>query len=183
MLLLAYVDGIGPSGDDEGEVLTIIEQLKEGFETGGLGRCRVPLRNGNPMKRRSGTTHVTHDAYARAVLDMSEMARPAKTPAEAGTMFIEEEVLSPEDMMVFRSATASLYIGTHIVLVRTSSLSKPDPRAKTKLKRVLRYMKGTTSIRTTHRTVKLPNMEINYQLMWAPITKATKTRHTLLVRP
>ena len=35
-------------------------------------------------------------------------------------------------------------------MVLSRSMSKPDPRAMTKLKRVLRYLKGTVSIRITY---------------------------------
>ena len=82
-------------------------------------------------------------------------ARLAKTPAEAGPICIEEEeVLSSEDTTYFRSATGSLlYLSrctkpdiTHSVMVLTRSISKPGPRATSKLKGVPRYFKGTIFI-------------------------------------
>ena len=39
---------------------------------------------------------------------------------------------------------------THSVMVLTKSMSKPGPRAMRKLKRVLRYLKGTVSIGITY---------------------------------
>ena len=66
--------------------------------------------------------------------------------------------MSPEDMKYFRSATGSLlYLSrgtrpdiTHSVMVLAKSMSKPGPRAMIKLKRVLRYLKGTMHIGITH---------------------------------
>ncbi|CAM9400329.1 unnamed protein product [Ascophyllum nodosum] len=97
----------------------------------------------------AGSILLTQEAYARAVLDKSGMAdaRPAKTPAEAGPICIEEEeVLSPEETTYFRSATGSvLYLSrctrpdiTRSVMVPTRSMSKPGPKAMSKLKGVLR---------------------------------------------
>ena len=72
-----------------------------------------------------------------------------------GPVKIEEEaVWSTEDTTLFRSATGSrLYLSrctrpdlAHAVMVLTRSMSKPGPRAMAKMKRVLRYLKGTTSI-------------------------------------
>ena len=40
---------------------------------------------------------------------------------------------------------------THSVMVLSRSMSKPGPRAMTKLKRVLRYLKGAVSIGITSR--------------------------------
>ena len=58
----------------------------------------------------------------------------------------------------FRSATGSLlYLTrgtrpdiTHSMMVVAKSMSKPGPRAITKLKRVLRYLEGTVSIGITY---------------------------------
>lgn len=63
-----------------------------------------------------------------------------------------EDNMSPEDTTVFRFATGALrYLGrntrptlAHAVLVLTRSMSKPGPRTRAKLKRVLRYLKEAT---------------------------------------
>ena len=63
-------------------------------------------------------------------------------------------MLSPENTTYFRSARGSLlYLSrcmrpdiTHSVMVLTKSMSKPVPRAMSKLKRVPRYLKGTIFI-------------------------------------
>ena len=100
-------------------------------------------------------------AYAKAVLDNFGMAdaHPAKTPAEEGPIYVEEEeILSPEDIKFFRSATGSLlYLCrctrpdiTRSVMVLTRSMSKPSPRTMSKIKRVLRYLKGAASIGSTY---------------------------------
>ena len=160
VILLVYVDDILFTGTDEDQVSTTIEQVKERFDTVDLGDARFLL--GMPIQRNvdAGTIFLTQEAYAKAVLDKFGMAdaRPAKTPAEPRPICIEEEeILSPEDTKFFRSATGSLlYLrrGTRpdiiIVMVLTKSMSKPGPRAMTKLKRVLRYLKGTVSIGITY---------------------------------
>ena len=97
------------------------------------------------------------ETYAKTVVETFGMAdaRPAKTPAEAGPVRIEEEeLLSAEATKFFRSATGSLlYLSRctrpdliHYVMVPTRSMSKPGPRAMRKLKRVFRYLTGTLSI-------------------------------------
>ena len=145
------------SGDDEEQVLTIIEQLKARFETVYLRDARFFLGMGIQRNVDAGSILLTQEAYARAVLDKSGMAdaRPAKTPAEAGPICIEEEeVLSPEETTYFRSATGSvLYLSrctrpdiTRSVMVPTRSMSKPGPKAMSKLKGVLRYLKETVFI-------------------------------------
>ena len=74
-------------------------------------------------------------------------------------MQIEEgEVLSREDTTIFRYVTGSfLYLSRHTrpdlaheVMVLTRSMSKPRPREISEMKRVSRYLKGTTSIRLTY---------------------------------
>ena len=86
-------------------------------------------------------------------------AHPAKTPAKPGPICIEEEVfLSPEDTKFFRSAKGSLlHLNrgtrpniTHPVMVLAKPISEYGPRAMTKRKGVLRYLKGTSSIGRTH---------------------------------
>ena len=86
-------------------------------------------------------------------------AHPTKAPAEQVPVQIkEEEVLSTEDTTLFRSATESLpYLSrckrphlAHAVVVLTRSMSKPGPRAMTKMNRVLMYLKGATSIGLTY---------------------------------
>ena len=129
--------------------MTIIEQLKERFDTMDLGDAKLLLGLGIQRNVNAGTILLTQDAYVKAVLDKFGMAdaHPAKTPAEAGPISIEEEeILSPEDIKFFRSAPGSLlYLSrctrpdiTHSVMVLTRSMSKPGPRAMSKLKRVLR---------------------------------------------
>ena len=159
---LAYVDDILFTGTDEDEVPTTIKQPKERFDTVDVGDARFLLRMAIPRDVHAGTIRVRQEAYPKAVLDMLGMAdaRPAKTPAEPGPTYIEEEdTLFPQDTKFFMSATGSLlYLSrrtrsdiTHSVMVLTKSMSKPGPRLMTKLKRVLRYMKGTVSIGITYR--------------------------------
>ncbi|CAB1117976.1 unnamed protein product [Ectocarpus sp. CCAP 1310/34] len=130
VLLLVYVDDILFTGTNEDLVTTVISRLKE----------------------RASTKAVL------ATFNMAD-AHPTKTPAEVGPITTaEDEVLSPEDTKNFRSATGSvLYLcrGTrpdiaHSVLVLTRSMAKPGPEAMAKLKRLLRYLKGTTSIGITY---------------------------------
>ena len=148
------------SGSDEEYVLTIIKQFRERFDTVDLGDAKFLLGLGIQRNVNAGTI-LLQDAYAKAVLDKFGMAdkHPAKTPAKAGPIFIEEEeILSPDEIKFFRSATGSLlYFSrctrpdiTHSVMVLTRRMSKPRPRAMSKLKRVLRYLKGAVSIGNTY---------------------------------
>ena len=161
VLIAVYVDDIELSGSDEEYALTIIEQLKERSGTLDLGDTKFLIGLGSQRNVNAGTIVLTQNAYAKAVLDKFGMAdaRPAKTPAEAGPIRIEEEeILSPEDTTFFRSVTGSLlYLSrctrpntTHSVMVLTRSMSKPGPRAMSNLKRVLRYLTGTVSIGITY---------------------------------
>ena len=138
----------------------------------------------------AGTILLTQEAYAKAVLDKFGMAdaRPAKTPAEPGPICIEEEeILSPEDTKFFRSATTSLlHLSrctrpdiTHSVMMLTRSMSKPGPRAMSKLKRVLRYLKGM--FQSESPTVNMSKTEINSRHTLTQTTQVTKTRDTLLL--
>ncbi len=82
--------------------------------------------------------------------------RSAKIPGEPGPISTEEKtVLSPEDTKYYRSATGSLlYLSrgskpdtTHsVMMVLAESMPKSGPKAMAKLKRVLRYLKGTAAI-------------------------------------
>ena len=153
VILQVYVDDILFTVTDEDPVSTTIEQLKERFDTVDLGDARFLLGMAIQRNVDAGTILLTQEAYAKAVLDNFGIAdaRPAKTPAEPGPICIEEEeILSPEDTKFFRSATTSLlHLSrctrpdiTHSVMMLTRSMSKPGPRAMSKLKRVLRYLKG-----------------------------------------
>ncbi|CAB1113561.1 unnamed protein product [Ectocarpus sp. CCAP 1310/34] len=161
VILLVYVDDILLSGKDEEKVMMVVDLLKERFNTVFLGDAQHLL--GMKLERNvdAGTIFLSQETYAKTVLDQFGMAesRPVKTPAEPGPISIEEEkVLSPEDTKYYRSATGSLlYLSrgsrpdiTHSVMVLAKSMAKPGPRAMTKLKRVLRYLKGTTSIGITY---------------------------------
>ena len=99
------------SGSNGEHTLTIMEQLKERFDTVDLGDAKFLLGLGIQRNVNAGTILRAQDAYAKAVLDKFRMAdaRPAKSPAEAGPICVEqEEILSPEDIKFFRSATGSL---------------------------------------------------------------------------
>ncbi|CAB1105053.1 unnamed protein product [Ectocarpus sp. CCAP 1310/34] len=161
VILLVYVDDILLSGKDEEKVMMVVDLLKELFNTVLLGDAQHLL--GMKLERNvdAGIIFPSQETYAKTVLDQFGMAesRPVKTPAEPGPISIEEEkVLSPEDTKYYRSATGSLlYLNrgsrpdiTHSVMVLAKSMAKPGPRAMTKLKRVLRYLKGTTSIGITY---------------------------------
>lgn len=161
VLLLVYVDDILFTGTDEDLVTTIISQLKERFETVDLGDAKFLLGMAIQRHLNAGTLLLTQEAYTKAVLAKFNMAdaNPTRTPAEVGPVTTaEDEVLSPEDTTTFRSATGSvLYLsrGTrpdiaHSVLVLTRSMAQPGPKAMAKLKRLLRYLKGTTSIGITY---------------------------------
>ena len=126
-----------------------------------LGDVKFLLGLGGKRNVDAGTIRLTQDAYVKAVLDKLGMAdvHPAKTPAEAGPICIEEEeIMSLEDIKFSRSATGSLpYLSrctrsdiTHSVMVSTRSMSKPGPRAMSKLTRVLTYLKGTVSTTITY---------------------------------
>ena len=161
-MIVVYVDDIMLSGSDEEYVSTIIEQLKERFDPVDLGDAKFLLVLRIQRNDDAGTILPTQEAYAKAVLDNFGMAdaHPAKTPAEAGPICTgEEEILSPEDIKRFRSVTGSLlYLSkcarpniTQSVMGLTRSMSHPGLRAIIELKRVLRYLKGTVSIRITNR--------------------------------
>ena len=191
VILLVYVDDILFTGTDEDQVSTTIEQLKERFDTVDLGDARFLLGMAIQRNVDAGTILLTQEAYAKAVLDKFGMAdaRPAKTPAEPGPICIEEEeILSPEDTKFFRSATGSLlYLSrgtrpdiTHSVMVLAKSMSKPGPRAITKLKRVLRYLKG--QFQSESPTMKMPATEINSRHTLTQTTQVTRTRDTRLLK-
>ncbi|CAB1111421.1 unnamed protein product [Ectocarpus sp. CCAP 1310/34] len=157
VLLLVYVDDILLTGEGENKVLSIVDQLNERFETVDLGGARFLLGMGINRDRATGTILLEQEVYTSAVLDKFGMAdaRPTTSSSEAGPVSVlEDEVLSAENTAYFRSATCSLlYLRrctkpdiTHSVMVLTRSTAKPGPRAMQKLKRVLRYLKGTILI-------------------------------------
>ena len=161
-VLLLYVDDIMLSGSDDEKVLQLIEKLKDRFETVDLGDATFLLGMGIHRNVHAGTIILSQETYSRTILETYGMAdaRPTKTPAEAGPVQIEEdEILSTEDTTLFRSATGSLlYLNRctrpdipHAVMILTQSISKPDPRAMIKMKRVLRYLKGTASTGLTYK--------------------------------
>ncbi|CAB1115713.1 unnamed protein product [Ectocarpus sp. CCAP 1310/34] len=157
LLLLVYVDDILLTGEGENKVLSKVDQLNERFETVDLGGVRFLLGMGINRDRAAGTILLEQEAYISAVLDKFDMAdaRPTTSPSEARPVSVlEDEELLAEDTTYFRSATGSLfYLSrctrpdiTHSVMVLMRSMAKSGPRAMQKLKRVLRYLKGTISI-------------------------------------
>ena len=90
MLIVVYVDDIMLSGGDEEYVLTIAEQLEERFDTVDLGDAKFLLGLRIQRNVNAGTILLTPDAYAKAVLDKfrTDDTRPAKTPAEAGPIYL-----------------------------------------------------------------------------------------------
>ena len=71
VLLLVYVDDILFSGHDEKKVTTIIEQLKEWFDTVDLGDVRFLLGMAIQRNIDAGTISLSQTTYAKAVLDRS----------------------------------------------------------------------------------------------------------------
>lgn len=162
VLLLVYVDVVLLSGENDEKVLSVVEQLNERFETVDLKGARFLLGMGIKLDRTAGTVLLMEQGvYNKAVLDKSGLAdaRSTTSPSEAGPRAVlEDEVLSAEDITCFASATGLLlYFSrrtipdmTHAVMVLKRSMAKSDPRAMLKLKRVLRYLKGTASIDTRY---------------------------------
>ncbi|CAB1120460.1 unnamed protein product [Ectocarpus sp. CCAP 1310/34] len=159
---MVYVDDILLTGTNEELVSTIIEQMKERFETVDLGDAKFIVGMAIHRNRDAGTILLTQEAYTKAVLAKFGMAdlHPTKTPAEVGPMstVVEEETLTPDETTMFRSATGSaLYICrksrpdlSHTILVLTKSMAKPGTKAWAKLKRLMRYLKGTASLGITY---------------------------------
>ena len=161
VLLLFYLNDILLSRSDDEKVFQVIEKLKDRFETVDHGNAKFLPGMGIHRNVHAGTIILSQETYARTIVETYGMAdaRPTKTPAEAGPMHIEEdEILSTENTTLFKCATGSLlYLSrctrpdiTHAVMVLTRSMSKPGPRAMINLKRVLRYLKGRTSIGLTY---------------------------------
>ena len=161
VLLLLYVDDILLSGSDSEQVSGVIEKPKDRFETVDLGNAKFLLDIGIHRNVNAGTIIFSQETYARTTLETYGMANahPTKTPAEQGPVQTKEgEALSTKDTTVFRFATGSpLYLGrctrpnpAHAVMVLTRSMSKPCPRAMTKMKRVLRHLKGRISTGLTY---------------------------------
>ena len=126
-----------------------------------LGDAKFLLGMGIHRNVNAGTIILSQETYARTRLETYGMANAhsTKTPAEQGPVQIkEEEVLSTEDTTLFRSAAGSLlYLSrctrpdlAHAAMVLTRSMSTPGPKGMTKMKRVLRYLKGTISIGPTY---------------------------------
>ena len=61
VLLMVYVEGILLSGDDEEQVFTIVEQLKERFETVDLGDARFFLGMRIQRNINAGTIILTQE--------------------------------------------------------------------------------------------------------------------------
>eukprot|EP00752_Nemacystus_decipiens_P002677 g2503.t1 len=161
VILLVYVDDILLTGTNEDLVTTIIAQMKERFETVDLGDAKFILGMAIQRNLDAGTILLTQESYTKAVLAKFGMAdaHATKSPAEVGPMStMEEETLSPEETTMFRSITGSvlyIYRGSrpdiaHPVLVLTRSMAKPGPRAMAKLKRLMRYLKGTAAMGITY---------------------------------
>eukprot|EP00752_Nemacystus_decipiens_P010958 g9739.t1 len=136
--------------------------MKERFETVDLGDAKFIIGMAIQRNLDAGTTLLlTQESYTKAELAKFGMAdaHATKSPAEVGPMStVEEETLSPEETTMFRSITGSVlyvYRGSrpdiaHPVLVLTRSMAKPGPRAMAKLKRLLRYLKGTAAMGITY---------------------------------
>ena len=90
-----------------------------------------------------------------------EEANPAKTPAEVKQISIKEkDVLTPDRTTYFRAATGSLLYLSRCarpdlalipVMILSRSMSSPGKRAMMRLKRVLRYLRGTTNLNITYK--------------------------------
>lgn len=112
-MLLVYVDDILFTGTDEGQVSTVIAQLKRGLETVDLGDARFLLGMAIQHNVDDGTILFTQEAYTEGMLAKFGLAdaHPTKTPAKAGPITtVEEEVPSPKDTKMFRSATGSVLL-------------------------------------------------------------------------
>ena len=90
---LLYVDDILLSGSDDEKVLQVIEKRKDRFETVDLGDANFLLDMGIRRNVHAGVIILSQETYARTMLEAYGMvdARPAKTPAEAGPVQIEED--------------------------------------------------------------------------------------------
>ncbi|CAB1121335.1 unnamed protein product [Ectocarpus sp. CCAP 1310/34] len=107
VILLVYVDDILLTGTNAELVSTIIELIKERFETVDIGDAKFILGMAIHRDRDAGTILLTQEAYTKAVLAKFGMAdlHPTKTPAEVGPMStVEQETLTPDEATMFRGS-------------------------------------------------------------------------------
>ena len=146
VLPILYVDDTLLSSSDDSHDLHVIEKLRDRFEAVDLGDAKFLLGVGIHQNVHAGTIIISQETYTRTILQTYRMAdaHPTKTPAGAGPVQIEEEVvLSTEDTTLFRSATGShIYLSrctmpdlAYAAMVLTRIMSKPGTRAMTKIKR------------------------------------------------
>jgi hypothetical protein len=150
--LLLYVDDMVLTGSSSALLQRIIDRLRAEFAIKDLGELRFFL--GIDVKRTASGFYLSQQRYAEAVLDRAGMlnCKPAPTPIDAkGKLSADGAPIN--DATSYRSLAGALQYLTVTrpdlaFAVQRACLHMLDPRVphQALLKRILRYVRGTSSM-------------------------------------
>jgi hypothetical protein len=149
--LLLYVDDIVLTGSSSSLLQHIVDRLRAEFAVKDMGPLRFFL--GIDVKRTKDGFYLSQERYAEDILDRAGMTncKAAPTPIEAKNK-LSNDGAPTDDAAAYRSLAGALQFLTMTrpdiaFAVQQACLHMHDPKVShmTLLKRILRYIRGTTS--------------------------------------
>ena len=160
--IAVFVDDLLIVGPSKPEITNIKEKLKHRFHMTDLGPCCYYLGMEITRDRQNRTIYLSQQGYIEKVLKDFNMweSSPNATPMETSAKLEQSDQqyhATIGDVFWYQSAVGSLMyamLGTRpdiafAVSVVSRYASNPSERHKTAVKRIFRYLRGTTNLRLT----------------------------------
>lgn len=157
VLLSLYVDDLLISSDSLTKVNEIKGELSAAFEMEDLGEAHFVLGIEITRDRKAGTLSISQGAYISNVLDKFNLAasRPVRTPMVTGPHMnksTDKDALDAHQTKNYQAAVGALMYAAQCtrpdisfaVSALSQYCSRPNQEHYTAVKRVLRYLRGTT---------------------------------------
>lgn len=157
VLLSLYVDDLLIASDSLTKVIKIKEELSAAFEMEDLGEAHFVLGIEITRDRKARTLSISQGAYISNVLDKFNLAasHPVRTPMVTGPHMdksTDKDALDPHQTKNYQAAVGALMYAAQCtrpdisfaVSALSQYCSRPNQEHYTAVKRVLRYLRGTT---------------------------------------
>ena len=155
--MAVYVDNIVLAGSSDKHISEVKKSLASRFNVKDMGELHYFLGIKIVQDQRSGDLWVGQQVYTDSILESfgMENGKPVDTPVYTGTKLIPSTDDSDEvDQGLYQSVVGSLLylsIGrrpdiTYAVSTVAKFCARPSKQHQTAVKRILRYLKGTSSL-------------------------------------
>lgn len=169
-ILAVYVDDILLAGKSEQKIARVKADLGSSFQLKDLGLLKYFL--GVSVNRHDNKTWIGQPAYTRAIVSKfgMEQCKPARTPVSTGTKLLKSvEQSEVIDVSLYQSVVGSLlYLSgwtrpdiSFAVSYVARFCSKPTKEHWIAVKRILRYLKGSSTYGLVYQKIDSPLIEFS----------------------